>query len=576
MNRTFRELDGRRFDLLIVGGGIFGACAAWDATLRGLAVALVEQADFGSGASANSFKIVHGGIRYLQHADVVRLRASCHERSALLRIAPHLVTPLPIAIPTYGHGRKGKAVLAAGMWLYDALTIDRNRGIADPARHIPWSGLLAAREVRALFPGIEERGLSGAAVFCDGQMYNPPRLVLAFLRSAAARGAVIVNYAEAEGLLRSGDEVEGARVRDRVGGDSIEVRARAVLNAGGGWVPWFARREGMPLANAGAFSRDAYFVVPRRFPHGYGVALQGRTRDPDAIFARAARHLFLVPWRGYTLCGVWHRVWKEPPESVHVAQQEIAAFVDELNEAMPGLELDVDEACLWNAGLVPFGDNEEGAEDLRYGKRSHLIDHAHDGGARNLVSLIGVRYTMARGDAADAVDLVCAKLGERRARPATERIPLAGAQFGSFNTLVDAVQADARASTTPAPSPLSREAAEALAHNYGSDYRSVLDLGARKLGSLACIDRSTTLRAEITHAIRDEMAVRLSDIVFRRTDLASGGHPGRAALEDAASLAAAELGWSAAKRNAELAEVERRLELGAPIEEAARSVRGAG
>jgi glycerol-3-phosphate dehydrogenase len=575
MNRTFRELDGRRFDLLIVGGGIFGACAAWDATLRGLQVALVEQADFGSGASANSFKIVHGGIRYLQHADVKRLRASCHERSALLRIAPHLVTPLPIAIPTYGHGRKGKAVLSAGMWLYDTLTLDRNRGIADPARRIPWSGSLGARQVRALFPGIDEQDLSGAAVFCDGQMYNPPRLVLAFLRSAAARGAVIVNYAEAEALLESGGGIEGARVRDRVSGDSVDVRARAVLNAGGGWVPWFAQRQGMPLANAGTFSRDAYFVVPRRFEHGYGLALQGRTRDPDAIFARAARHLFLVPWRGYTLCGVWHRVWTEPPEAVHVTPQEIAAFVDELNAAMPGLELDAGEACLWNAGLVPFGDNEEGAEHLRYGKRSHLIDHEREGGARNLVSLIGVRYTMARGDAASAIDLVCAKLGDRRARPATERIPLAGADFGEFRALVDSVRADARARGAAAGASLSHEAAEALAHNYGSNYRAVLELGMRKPGWLECIDGSATLRAEIAHAVRDEMAVRLSDIVFRRTDLASGSHPGRAALDEAASLAAAELDWSAAKRNVELADVERRLDLGAPMEEV-RSARGAG
>ena len=243
MHRRIDDLDARQFDLLVIGGGIFGACAAWDATLRGLSVALVEQHDFGAGTSANSFKMVHGGIRYLQHADVPRLRASCHERSAMLRVAPHLVTPLPIVVPTYGHGRAGKELLGAGMLLYDLLTIDRNRGIADRSRRIPVSRFLQAEEVLRLFPGVAEHALTGAAVFCDGQMYNPPRLVLAFIRAAAERGAVTLNYAEATALRREGNAVQGARVRDRVTGASVEVRARAVLNAGGPWVPWFMRER---------------------------------------------------------------------------------------------------------------------------------------------------------------------------------------------------------------------------------------------------------------------------------------------------------------------------------------------
>ena len=110
MKRNLEELAAQEFDVLVIGGGAFGAAAAWDATLRGLRVALIEQRDFASGASAECFKMVHGGIRYLQHADIRRLRGSCAERSAMLRIAPHLVTPLPILIPTYGRGRQGKGI----------------------------------------------------------------------------------------------------------------------------------------------------------------------------------------------------------------------------------------------------------------------------------------------------------------------------------------------------------------------------------------------------------------------------------------------------------------------------------
>src|SRR5690606_3775519 len=226
MKRSIAALEERVFDVLIIGGGIFGACAAWDASLRGLSVALVERTDFAAGTSANSYKFVHGGIRYLQHADLPRLRRSCHERSAFLRVAPHLVSPIPVVIPTYGTGRQGKAFLGAGMLLYDALTLDRNLGIADPQRRIPLSRFLDAATVTDMFPGVQTADLTGAAVFCDGQMYNPTRLVLAFIRSAVENGAVAVNYAEAEKLTSSEGTVQGARVRDHLTGDFMDVRAR--------------------------------------------------------------------------------------------------------------------------------------------------------------------------------------------------------------------------------------------------------------------------------------------------------------------------------------------------------------
>src|SRR5688572_6359757 len=150
MQRNPAALATEEFDVLVIGAGAFGAAAARDAALRGLRTALIERADFGGATSAECFKMVHGGIRYLQHADVPRLRASSHERSALLRIAPHLVQPLPIAIPTYGHGRPGRAFLAAGACAYDLLTLDRNAGIADPRRQIGRSRVLSRPEVLRL------------------------------------------------------------------------------------------------------------------------------------------------------------------------------------------------------------------------------------------------------------------------------------------------------------------------------------------------------------------------------------------------------------------------------------------
>ncbi len=574
MARNFSALENRVFDVLVIGGGIFGACAAWDATLRGLSVALVERTDFAAGVSANSFKFVHGGIRYLQHADLWRLRQSCAERSALLRIAPHLVQPVPIVIPTYGSIRQGKPLLGAGMLLYDALTLDRNLRIPDRARRIPLTRFLGRERVLELFSGISPDQLTGGAVFWDGQMYNPTRLVLAFVRSAMENGATVVNYADAEKLELSDRAVERVRVRDYWSGEAAEVRAKVVLNAAGPWVPQMLagidRERG---ALKGTYSRDACFVVKRRFKHDYALAIQGRTRDPDALLSRAARHMFLTPWRQFTLCGVWHRVWSGHPDDVRVSPAEIDAFVKDLNDAMPSLELTPADVTMWHAGLVPFGDNDEGAVHLRYGKRSHVIDHRDAHGLDNLVSLIGVRYTMARADSARAVDLVCAKLGQALGPARTAVTPIHGADFERFDMLTAAVRRTLVGRVGSA-------AAEALAHNYGSEYRRVLECGNEPDIGDGCVAGTTTLRAEIVHAAREEMALRLSDIVFRRTDLATGGHPGEVALHEAASLAARELGWDEQRRRDEIAEVERRFIVGnepgfAPPERAAERAQGA-
>lgn len=547
MQRNLSELASRDYDLVIVGGGIFGAATAWDATLRGLSVALLERADFAHAASANCFKMVHGGIRYLQHADLIRLRQSLAERTAFLRIAPHLVRPLPILIPTYGHGMRGKQILAAGMKVYDLLSADRNRGIADPSRRIPATWTLSARDVAELYPSLDGPGFTGGAVFHDGQMHSPARLLLAFLLSATGQGARVANYAEATSLLRSGDRITGVRVRDTLEGGEYEVRGRVVLNAAGGSAPqWLARSLGQALSPTPTFSRDACFVVRRRLPGPYALAVSGGSRDPDAIFSREARHLFLVPWRGCTLVGVWHRVWQEDPDRVAVSDAELSAWLDEINAACPWLLLRREEVALTQCGLVLFGENRPAAQDLRYGKRSLLVDHRRTHAVDGLLTLIGVRYTTARAEADRAVRLVFQKLGSQAPRSRTAWTPLCGGDIECFETL----EREARGVR---PEGVSDPSLSALLQNHGSRYRQVLERAKDDATLLQSLPGSETLRAEVVHAVREEMAVRLEDVVFRRSDLGTAGHPGAVAVAACAGLMAAELGWSPARASEELA-----------------------
>ena len=550
MHRKLTALTDGEFDLAIVGGGAFGAAAAWDASLRGLRTALIERNDFGGGSSAECFKMVHGGIRYLQHADIPRLRSSCHERSAMLRIAPHLVAPLPIVVPTYGRGRKGRLFLGTGMHLYDFLTLDRNAGIADPSRRIPGTRFLGRGDVLALFPDIDDPALTGGAVFDDGQMYSPPRLVLAFVKSAAAAGAVACNYVEAVEFLWDGNRVRGVKARDRLGGGELDIRAKLVLNAAGPGAEYLLERnDRFGKWSRGVFSRDACFVVRRRPRSKYALAIQGHSRDRDSLIGREARHMFIVPWRDFTLIGVWHRLFPDHPDRTVVEEEELDAWIGEINDCYPSLRLTRDDVLYKNCGLVPFGNGTIGPSELSFGKESRFVDHLRLHGVEGLVTLIGIRYTTARGDAATALDMLLRQLPKAPAAAPTDRTPLAGGAIEDFEAL--------RAAAWRArPEGLSESTLDGLVRNYGTEYGQVLEAANAGSAEPERVPGTETLLAEVSWAVRNEMAVKLDDVVLRRTDLGSGCHPGRDALRAVAGRMRSLLGWSEARLGAEIEETE--------------------
>ncbi len=550
MHRNPAELANQKFDVLIIGGGSFGAAAARESVFRGLRTALIERSDFGGGASAECFKMVHGGIRYLQHADIRRLRASCHERSTLLRIAPHLVHPLPIAIPTYGNGRRGRAFLGAGASVYDLLTLDRNRGIPDVTRRIRRTQFLSRRELLELYPHLEAPDLSGAVVFEDGQMYNPARLVLAFVKAAVQHGGVACNYVEAKSYLWDGERVIGAQAQDRLTGESFDIRAKLTLNAAGPWADFVNRDERrFGKFSRAPFSRDAYFIVNRAPTSGYALAVQGLSRDKDAVLSRSNRHLFAVPWRDKTLFGVWHRHWKTPPDTAQIESEELRTWITELNTVYPALQLSMNEVSFANCGLVPFGETAT-EHELSFGKESRLIDHRRTHGIGGLVSLVGIRFTTARTDAQRALELLLEQWSGSKpsiAAKSSTHIPLPGGDIPSFDRFLAESEQDT--------STLAHATREGLLRNFGREYRDVLNEGSNHDAALETIGKST-LVAEVTYSTRREMAGRLDDIVLRRTNLAAGEHPGRLALERAASEMAGLLGWSAQRRAEEIERTE--------------------
>src|SRR5687768_14907427 len=247
MNRDLDRLSTEHFDLLVIGGGIHGLAAAYDAAGRGLRVALAERDDFGSGATFNHQRTVHGGLRALQRASLGRVRQGIRERRTFARIAPHYIKPFPFITGIYGGVVRGRLAMKAALRAYDALGRSRNAGVSQEL-HLPASRLESKTATMRLFPLVRQDGLKGGAVWYDYQMQQADRLTLAFALAAEAAGAVLANHFEIVALERdAGGRVRGARGVDRISGRNISIEAGAVLSAVGSQAIAVAALAGLRL-----------------------------------------------------------------------------------------------------------------------------------------------------------------------------------------------------------------------------------------------------------------------------------------------------------------------------------------
>jgi glycerol-3-phosphate dehydrogenase len=537
MRREPERLAATRHDLLVLGGGIQGAWIAWDAALRGLKVALIEQADFCGATSANSLTIVHGGLRYLQHADIPRMRVSIRERSTLLRVAPHLVRPLPCLIPTYAELMHGRPAMAAALALADLVGWDRNRP-PRPGRNLPPSRTLGREACLDRIPGIDPEGVTGGALWHDAQLQNPARLVLAVLEAAWGAGAQVANRVQAVGLARQGGRVTGVEAVDRVSGSALEIPARIVVHAGGPWTRGFLKAAGEPVPTAapprlaGAMN---LITRPLAEGHAFGVRAALPGASPADGPGAGARFLFVVPFRGCSLIGTDYWPYDGAPDAFGVGEARIGAFLEQVNRALPGAALNRADVRFWHGGLLPAAGGPEvpGAEPpLLQGFR--LFEHRAHGGAEGLFSLATGKLTTARHVAQELVDRVCRRLGAGGRGGRTARTPVHGGDLADPERFVAEAAADPVLARVPAP------AARALVRDHGTAWRAVpgcLGGGGSHPGE------EDLVRAEVLHGIRDEMAHTLADVVLRRTRLGATGAPPPDRLALCLEVMAAELGW---------------------------------
>jgi glycerol-3-phosphate dehydrogenase len=522
MNRdALQPFAGRRFDLLVIGGGIQGAALCWRAAAAGLAVALVERGDFGAATSANSQKVIHGGLRYLQRLDIPRTLESIQAMRHLLNLAPHLVHPMPCLMPLYGYGSRGREAMAVGLGIYNLLR-QAAEPIADEARRIPPAVLLGPGAARRRFALAPAAGLRGAALWHDALCENTERLTLAFVRSAQALGAAVANYAEAGAIDRHQDGCSAIHVRDRLGLSCGTVCARHVARCVG---PWLESPAGLPSP---ALALGINLVTPPLHTHPVSVAL----RQPGG---RNGRMYFVVPWRGCSIVGTAWVPYHGTAEPVAIHEVDLEDFIRGFNTAWPGRPLSLGDVRHVHAGLVP----SRPPRGMLAAAQPRLQEHARLDmerlpGGGNRLDVQSVKYTTA---------VTVAETALRRLYPGRDIGRRAGSERLVGGALPDwsRFHGGLRRRWTPM---LPADVVDRLATEYGGDAETVIAYGRE--GSPH--QPPDLVAGMVRFAVRHEMARTLADVILRRTGIGSTGLPADRVLAGAARAMAEEMGWGEARQ----------------------------
>ncbi|HZG62928.1 MAG TPA: glycerol-3-phosphate dehydrogenase [Rubrobacteraceae bacterium] len=532
--RIPQDIETYSFDLIVVGAGINGAGIARDAAMRGLKVLLLDKGDVASGTTSWSTRLIHGGLRYLEYYELYLVHESLSEREKLLKIAPHLVKPLPFIIPVYDYSKRGTVLVRLGMIGYDTLSwsksLDRHK-------------MLSREEVIERIPGLEAEGLLGAAMYYDGQVEYAERLAVENAVSAREHGAIVLTYAGVDRLVVEDGDVVGVEFTDLLGGGEYTVRAPVTANVAGPWVDEVLRRMDFAEERMIGGTKGSHLVVDP-FPGApAGEALYAEAKQDG-------RPYFIVPWNGRYLIGTTDIRYEGDLDEVVASEEEIDYLINETNTVIPSANLTRDKVLFTYSGIRPLPYETEGAEGSV--TRGHLVyDHAtHDPRIGGLISIIGGKLTTYRNLARQTVNKVYEKLGGKTPECHTDLISLPGGA---------AVDFDEFAANFKLASGLTEELAVRLLRLYGTRAPDVLaeageDHSLRVPLGPSASPETGIIGAEVLYAFRRELAEKLGDVLLRRSMVGMGPKVGLDVDKAAARVAVKHLGWSQERADREVKE----------------------
>ncbi|MDD3813793.1 MAG: FAD-dependent oxidoreductase [Desulfocapsaceae bacterium] len=535
MPRDIKKLSSDILDVLVIGGGAHGATIAYHVAKAGYSTAIVEKNDFCGSTSANSLKILHGGLRYLQHLNIKRMRHSIKARKEMMHLAPYLVKPLPCIMPLYGKGLRGKRAMQTALFLNDCISWDRNDGL--PADlYIPNGHIVSKQKCLEVIPGIETEDLHGASVWYDVLAEDTERLVLEYILESVNYGARAANYVEATGVEKGTDNLYHVTLFDKLSQQTHLIKTRFIVNASG---PWLERclHGSQKSIQEQKWALALNIVSKKKIFADYAVALegQGKYEDKDAIIKRGKRLYFFVPWRGHTMIGTDYEESDASPDGLQVKREMIQKMVDEVNAIYPPAQLTYEDISFFHAGLLPMRAKLD-ESNIQLEKNSTFFEHT-DSKFSGVLSVKGVKYTTAPYIAHEIVCFL-----KKQYSPVLSK----------------------ESQNESSPHPWQWEANESalremLEKKYGQRALQILQFLRREQDDDIWIDRDAQLlKAEVNYLIHEEMACKLSDIVFRRTGLGSAECPQQKILIKLADFIGNILGWDEARKEREREEVLQR------------------
>lgn len=539
MKRFIESHKGEQFDIVIIGGGISGAAVAYDAASRGLKVALLEMHDFGWATSAATSKLIHGGLRYLYNMEFGLVRESLRERRILENIAPNFVYPIPFMVPNYGRFKDNKYVIMAGLIMYDIFAFDK-KWTWDKSKRIPNHTTFSRKKTMEREPKLRRKGLTGSSYYYDCQSIFPERLTLAFVKSAVKYGAKVANYAKVESFIyEDGRRIAGVKVRDLLSNRLIDVRGSLTINCGGPWVDIISGIAEQGSSNHQIKRSEGIHIIVRKILKSGAVT----------VMTPKGRHFFLIPWRGHSLIGTTDKEYVGTPESYQVTRTSIEELIAEVNDSFGDGDLSYKDVIHTFGGLRPLVDDQtEGtyASSRKYEIHNNALD-----GYEGLITVEGGKYTTSRNLAVNVMRMAQRKLKVSLPKSQTDREYLVGCEIEDMN--------DFLASIKPENTDFNEKTIEYLGRNYGTEYAEVLDIARRRTELKERINDDGEILAQVSYAVRREMARTLSDILMRRSGIGTLGYPGDAVVKKVARVAAKELKWSEARMRKEIADIKKAL-----------------
>jgi glycerol-3-phosphate dehydrogenase len=501
----------KHYDVIVIGAGINGAGVARDAAMRGLKVLILDKGDIASGTSSVSTRLIHGGLRYLEHGEFGLVRESLRERQILLHIASHLVKPLSILLPIYRYSKRGRLKIRIGMFAYDALSNDKLL-----TRH----SMLSALQTLEQEPGLARKDLVGAAVYCDGQVEFAERLVLENVLSAAEHGAAVRTYHRVDKLSFEAAQTVSINVSDLLMHETCVVSASMVVNAAGPWVDQLlAKAIPTPTQLIGGTKGSHIVVKP----------FQGAPKTALYIEARADhRPFFIIPWNNLYLLGTTEVRFSDSPDEARIDANEVEYLLNETNNLFPQAHLDKESILFTFCGVRPLA-FVSGKDEQSITRRHFLCE------SPGLISIVGGKLTTYRKVAEETVDLLAKRLGRRVSECRTAEIELPGAV--DFASCAEHFRLGTN---------LPAKTTERLIRIYGSRAQEIARLAELDSNLNKVIDEeSGGIAAEVVFAVRHEFARTLSDVLVRRTLWAFSAKGVFEVAEKAAAVCAAYFEWSA-------------------------------